>query len=172
MGRQVHAEWGWLAAGGATELDWWLYTVSWSPSPPLCLHNGHLGTHQHKHWDTYTWIQCTQILHSHSSEDTHRHKTTKLPHAHLHCVCTAPLYSFNIHLHVNTNVRMWTDTWTRQGLCTEAGMRDWWYCLLSLSLSHLEKQCSHLCYISHTANRTKHRLHSSVQRSSFIRGNI
>lgn len=51
-GRQVHAEWGWLAAGGATELDWWLYAASWSPSPPMCLYNGHLGTHQqeHKHW--------------------------------------------------------------------------------------------------------------------------
>lgn len=29
----MHAEWGWLAAGAACELDWWLYTVSWSPFP-------------------------------------------------------------------------------------------------------------------------------------------
>lgn len=48
-GRQVHAEWVWLAAGGAAELDWWLYAASWSPSPPLCLHNGHLGTPAEKH---------------------------------------------------------------------------------------------------------------------------
>ncbi len=47
-GRQVHAEWGWLAAGGASELDWWLYATSWSPTPTLRLHNGHLGTHQQK----------------------------------------------------------------------------------------------------------------------------
>lgn len=46
-GRQVHAEWGWLAAGGASELDWWLYVACWSPSSTLCLHNGHLGAHQH-----------------------------------------------------------------------------------------------------------------------------
>ena len=64
-GRQVHAEWGWLAAGGASELDWWLYAASWSLSPALSLHNGHLGTHQkHKHTHTHKWDKRTRTLYS------------------------------------------------------------------------------------------------------------
>lgn len=45
-GRQVHAEWALLAAGGAAVLDWWLYVARRSPSPPLHLHNGHSDAHQ------------------------------------------------------------------------------------------------------------------------------
>lgn len=74
-GRQVHAEWGWLAAGGGAELGWWLYATSWSPSPPLCLHNGHLGTHQqkpHKTTETHT--------HAYSAPKYCIHKT----HTHTH----------------------------------------------------------------------------------------
>lgn len=59
----MHAEWDWLAAGGAAELDWWLYAASWSPSPSLCLHNSHLDRHQ---WKMHKKKKSDTSTHTHT----------------------------------------------------------------------------------------------------------
>lgn len=76
-GRQVHAEWGWLATGGASELDWWLYAASWSPSPPLCLHNGHLRTQGKNKRESRTHIHTVQIY-THTQSKTYMHVYLKI----------------------------------------------------------------------------------------------
>lgn len=96
-GRQVHAEWGWLAAGGASELDWWLYAASWSLSPTLSLHNGHLGTHQkHKHTsETSARVHCTTKYSLHTCKHT---QSYSYKGAHRQCIeYMTPEWSVNIH---------------------------------------------------------------------------
>lgn len=84
-GRQVHAEWGWLATGGASELDWWLYAASWFPSPPLWLHNGHLGTLsriRHTHTHTQYVMQKQKLLELHTVKMLRNRFAYKLMHIH------------------------------------------------------------------------------------------
>lgn len=62
-GRQVHAEWGWLSAGEAAELDWWLDDAYAGPAQWLLKHTSSRKQRRNRYFCAGAHTSPTHSIH-------------------------------------------------------------------------------------------------------------